>query len=433
MSHDLVSSSPKAPQSRSTGKLVYLSWVSVFTTGAILLFHVVRGFDGIPGHQFENAEKIQLISIFSGHLHLWIMPMFFCIGGITAFLAARRRSPRAVLAERVKRLLIPYVACALTLAPFMEWAVRGLVRAEETRGFWAYLVESHFTERAVTFSPYTFWTFGNYLWFLGAFFVASVFVVPVAGWLFHWDATGASLRRLQGAQTWLANHRVALVGLFVAPGLVKYALQPIFPAYVDWADFLYWTTFLGLGFVALSSAEVMAQVAGMWKRVLAFHGACFLGFVFLMVEGSAVRYLSEPGYGVMDLLVVLACASVAWSLILTMMGLAHKRWTGRGALAARLQAQITLPFYILHFPIIMVVAAVILPLPLHVLSKIPLLALIGGVLTTGVVMLAVRTPGISFLLGVKRDSKVAKPATEVAVESSASDEKSVDEQSNPAA
>lgn len=390
---------------KSRGKLAYVSWVSVFTTLCILAFHVVRGFDTIPGHQFENAEKVEAVGILSSHLHLWIMPIFFCIGGMTAYLAARRRTPREFVGERVRRLGIPFAVGAFTFAPFLFWATEALVRNRSTLGFLDFTLNVHFAQSQPRVSPYVFWTYGNYLWFLGSFFLASLLFAPLGALAHgHWKPDSRFAVGLASARSWLAARTWAILVAFVLPAAAKYLIQPIFPLYTDWGDFTYWSMFYLLGFAMFSSPEIMERIGARWKLFLGLHFAGFATFLGFVVQGAAVRYLSEPGYAPVDVAMVLLSTLVAWTWILGVLGFASRHWLSRAELAGRLQSQATMPFYIFHFPVVMLTAWLMLPLDLSPLPKLMLMLLSAGLLTAGCVWASQKIPGLPFLLGVKEEA-----------------------------
>ena len=108
---------------RQSVRLHYLDWLRVIAILGVFLFHAVHPFDYNDWH-IKNAEQSLGITIVLVWFSLWGMAFFFLIAGAGSWFALRRRTSRQYVSERTKRLLIPFIVCAILFMPLMmvlEW------------------------------------------------------------------------------------------------------------------------------------------------------------------------------------------------------------------------------------------------------------------------------------------------------------------------
>lgn len=117
----------------------FIDWLRVGAVLGIFLLHSTRFF--VPERSpIQNVPISPVASFVFVFLHLWVVPMLFCLAGASCKLATDIRSPAAFLRERFTRLVIPYLFGVLFLAPWMSYL--GDVHQGKYQGpfpqFWAH-------------------------------------------------------------------------------------------------------------------------------------------------------------------------------------------------------------------------------------------------------------------------------------------------------
>src|SRR5512144_2184037 len=98
-------------------RLHYLDTLRVLAVLMVFLYHSTMPFTlGDP--DIANAERSLPASIvFSAFLAPWGMPFFFLLAGAATWFALERRATRQYVAERFRRLIVPFLVGSLLLTP----------------------------------------------------------------------------------------------------------------------------------------------------------------------------------------------------------------------------------------------------------------------------------------------------------------------------
>ena len=104
------------PSTDTQTRLHYIDWLRVLALLGVFLFHTIRPFDFIDFH-INNAELSLPATYFIVFFIPWGMQLFFLISGASTFFALKRRSFRQYSAERIQRLLIPFIVGSIVLTP----------------------------------------------------------------------------------------------------------------------------------------------------------------------------------------------------------------------------------------------------------------------------------------------------------------------------
>jgi fucose 4-O-acetylase-like acetyltransferase len=94
----------------------YLDWLRVLGTLSVFLFHCARFLDSHDWH-VKSRQTSPAATVFVEFTVQWLMPLFFMVSAGSAWFASSRRSPRALLRERLQRLGIPFVFGVFVLIP----------------------------------------------------------------------------------------------------------------------------------------------------------------------------------------------------------------------------------------------------------------------------------------------------------------------------
>jgi surface polysaccharide O-acyltransferase-like enzyme len=386
------------PQStRAYLRLHYLDWLRVIAIFMVFLFHAVHPFD-YGEWEIKNVEQSEMITIILSILAIWGMPFFFLMAGAATWFALKRRTARQYLKERFNRLLIPFIIGTILLSPlekYLEWAnkvQRGVVNVS-LQEFVTRPIQA--SNPLSLISPRWF-GYGFHLWFLGFLFSFALITLP----FFLWLQKEAGQRFV----SWIAQlcHRRGGILLFTIPlGIAQCLLTPLFPAEHDWADFVFQMLFFALGFILFSDERYTRSIRRDWWILLSVGTVVLLGLVGMYLTGIPVLELSETPDTVQFYILQYLGSVIALCYSLTMLFIGMRfldftnRWLRYGQEAA-------LPFFVLHQPVIIVIAFFVVQWNAGISLKLPIVVLSSFVISVGLYELIVRRIRLlRFVFGMK--------------------------------
>jgi peptidoglycan/LPS O-acetylase OafA/YrhL len=375
---------PAASESarRRSTRLHYLDWLSVLLILGVFLFHAVHPFDTIAWH-IKNPEQSEVLTYIIGFFFMWGMPLFFLVAGAGSHFALRRRSGRQFANERVKRLLIPFFVGAILLSPIMIY-LEQLQQAKFAGSFFAYLPE-FFRSRVVAFSPTISSNWGTHLWFLAFLFAFSIIALPLFLW-FKRDSGRRVIDRLGK----LGEIRGGIL-LFVVPMVVVILLlEPLYPGEHDWQDFFSYFVFFVLGYIFYADQRFTRAVRRDGK-LIAVVAIVSLISIFGIRIAAGDTLISTPGT-LEYFLARSLWALVAWTWTLLFLGIAMRvlDYTNSWLKYWR-EAQ--LPFFVLHQPVIIVIAYYVVQWDTGILPKLLVVVVSSFLVTVGLYELFIRRIG----------------------------------------
>lgn len=373
--HAQTAARAECPAGKST-RLHYLDWLRVLLILGVFVFHALHPFDDLLPWHIKNAEKSGAVTGVLLLMNPWGMPLFFLVAGAASKFALRRRSNRQYITERVSRLLIPFVVGSILLSPLQGY-LEALHKGTFQGSFLSFLPEMLAESiRGDWFSPVVFTHWGFHLWFLAFLFASSLLALPVFRWFQR--ASGQSFIAWLGR---LVEIRGGIL-LFVIPlALVRVLIQPFFPESHGWLDFVYYLLFFILGCIIYSDDRFRSAVRrDRWLLL----GSGILGLVAWGGISAAfgdqalewfVKFVA-PWSIIINLIFTLmgwGWALFALSLAMTYLNFANK-WLEYGN-------ETIMPFYLLHQPVIIVIAFFVVKWNVGILPKL-LVVVIGSFLVT---------------------------------------------------
>ena len=318
----------------------YIDWLRILLILSVFLFHVGMVFNSWDWHVKNDVTYGGGLKYFMSFLHTWRMPLLFLISGAGAFFAMGKRSVGQYLGERFKRLFIPLLIGIFTLVPIQ-------VYIEKSAGF----------DSLMDFYPHMFegiYPSGNFswhhLWFIAYLFVIALIISPLL-----------LLFKTKGYRTFIGHLEKAaskplVLNIFIIPLVISQVLlRPYFPQEThglvdDWAYVAYSVIFFLAGYMMLSSRSITESIRKQ-RRWFLLESAVFTVLLFTLpyqVESEALAN------NLWDLLSIF----VAWSCGLTAIGYA-RQYMNRDHPLRKLLNEAIYPFYLLHQPVIVVVAFMI--------------------------------------------------------------------------
>jgi hypothetical protein len=320
------------------------------------------------------------------------MPLFFLISGTGSRFALRRRTGHQYAIERVNRLFIPFIVGSLLLSPiqlYFQWR-----HQTETGQFVGTPLEL-FLAREHNMGPQFFGWAGYHLWFLGFLFAFSLIALPLFLWF-----KGNGGKRFIAWLAWLGERRGGLL-LFILPlVLVQFALRPFFPGEHDWTDFIYLLIFFIAGYILYADPRFARAIRRDWLLMLI---PAILSTLFFFAAGFldlATEWMDTPGIpGFYLLWGMWAVNGWCWTLFTLHVGMRFldfsNKWLQYGQ-------ETIIPLFLLHQPVIIVIAYYVVQWDVGVPVKLPVVVLGSFLATLALVELLVKRVGpLRVLLGMK--------------------------------
>jgi glucans biosynthesis protein C len=374
-------------------RLYYLDWLRVGAFGLLFLFHALRFFDDYPWH-IKNGDSSSVVNHFVEFVHYWRMQLIFLISGAGTFFAMRARKERFIR-DRWLRLIIPFVFGMIILIPPQKY-LEAVHQGGYNGDFWSYL---RFYPQTLFFANIGFnlsWAghIGYHIWYLAYLFIQTILLLPILKLL-----RDNSYCRKKIDQ--LSNNLFKLFYLFVPLIAIDFFLRPLYPTYLNWADFAVYTVYFLLGYLFQLSDSFINQVARNLPILLLIGVSCTLPSTLFR---DMIAQWSAPVHQ-WEYLVIIALKNVntlAW--VLSFMGLAKKFMNFKHPLLNDLNQGI-LPFYILHQTVLVLIGFFVVQLSMGIVEKFVLIFLVSFIITIGLYQIIWRYAPLRFLFGMKKKSR----------------------------
>lgn len=358
-----------------TGRRHDIDWLRAGAVYLLLLFHSTMPFTSEDWHINDESEPAGA-DLLAGAISQWHMPLLFLLAGWSLVPSLERRTSGEIMRERRDRLLVPLAFGCVALMPLL-----------------AYVEARHKGDTSLSFPEYvpTFFTSLDeftwmHLWFLIYLYVFTALYLPglrrvhASGW------------RIERVPPW------AIYAAIVPLAAIQIGLRGRWPGYQnlydDWANFTYYSLFFVAGFMLARFPVIEEAVHRERARAACIAALALAGMGGLVLGGSpdtgAAEWIALQGLSA----VVGACA------VMAILGYGAELLANRrsGLPYARESA---MPVYVLHQPVIILLAVPIVALPAGVPVKLALLLGASTAATVGAYHLARRSPLLLRLLGAK--------------------------------
>ena len=367
------------------GRWPGLDLARAVVVGGLIPFHALLVFDATDDFYVKSDRTADLVP-FVAPVVVAAMPLLFLVAGIGAWHSWQGRGARGYLGRRVRRLLVPLVAGTVLLVPLPVWL---RLRADPgyTESYWAFWprffrIRWEWSEFPFVLQPAAdgrgFET--GHLWFVYLLLVYSVAALPLLGWL---DSPRG--RRALEALSDSARRRGAVLLPAVVLGVVAAVLG--LDQGIAAGTTLGYLLFFAAGAVLATDARFREVV----RRDAGLAGAVAVGL--LAVAGAVM--LGGDGDPLLDrdpltLAGRAAFGAAGWCAVVAVIGgLARLRPSSGGAgrdgsrdgRVVRYVAPAVLPWYVLHQPVVVVVAYFVVGSSLHPVLQYLLICAVSAVVT----------------------------------------------------
>lgn len=398
-----MSSSPaiaRAPAiPRATTERVHpLDWLRVLALLGVFVYHTLRPFDTNDWH-VKNAEQSEVVTILLTSM-AWGLALFFLLAGAGSGLALRWRTPAQYTRERLLRLGVPLVTAYLLLAPVQAY-LQDTSRGQYDGSLPAYMPHFFDAEWAnlrdgPDFPLVVPWA--GHLWFLVFLLWFSLLALPLLG----------LLRRPRGRQLvdWLGRHahwRGAVL-LWVIPLTLVNVTLPAPAVEHGWAEFVVYFDIFLAGALLWADRRLVAAVGRDLRPALYVALAGTGALIAALTTGAFERWSDGPAYSWSSALLYIVITVWAWGCILVALALGLRATRFQRPLPQLVSAA-AMPFFLIHQPVILAVAFVVVDWHTAIAVKLPMLLAISLVVSVAIAVVLSRLPYVSTLVGVKRRSR----------------------------
>jgi hypothetical protein len=405
---------------RPGGRRGELDVARALVVAGLVVFHSAAVFAVGASFFVTDPQPSIGFSVFMLWGSLWGMPLLFLVSGMGVRYAMRSRTAGGFAAERLARLGIPFATGLVLLVPpmfYLEHLTQPGFHQPYGR-FW--LTFWNVPAIAAGLVPQGHWTSGGagfdpaHLWFLYVLLVFSLALLPLFCYL-----RGPHGTRLTGrAAAQAARHPLAMLAVAAVPVVVTEAVFGPDGITGGWERLAYVFPFL-YGFLIASDARFESALARARWPAVAVAAAATVGLLgWAAAAGPGVVSGGQPGWSALQ-----GLAGWAWLAAIagfTAAFTARRRQTGTAAprpapareprwqRAAGYANQAVLPFYLLHEPVIVAFAWIIVRWHTPIVVKYPALVAASFTATLVIYELAVRRYRITRLLfGMKPPQRPA--------------------------
>lgn len=348
-----------APPARAADRLHYVDAIRIAAIGLVFLVHVSEVFNPWDEWHITNTERSRIAGEIALFAAPWVMPIIMLLAGISAGYSLRIRGNAAYIRDRAVRLLLPLIIGTLVLVPpqvYLERRLRG-----------------QFTGSMLAFYPHFFqgiYPNGNlswhHLWFLAHLFVYSMVALPLFR---YWERTGG--RQTMHWVTRVCGAPGGILWLAVPLILERNALWGLFPERhmltSDWSNHALLFVAYIYGFVLARSPWLGSVIDAQWRRALVV-GAIGTGVLAIGTWHSVLPARLPPPYSLWYLAFWTLYAVCAWGWMVGVLGVG-RRWFNKDSPVLRYGRRFGYGIYLVHQPVIVAVAYVVVRWDLSVPAK----------------------------------------------------------------
>jgi len=306
-----------------------IDWLRVIAIGLLLIYHIAILFQ--PWAMFvgfiRSNDLIESLWIPMMMLNVWRIPLLFYVSGMGLYFAMQKRNSKALILERSRRILLPFVFGFLAITPLHVFIFQKYYKL-----------------------PLSYYPSSGHLWFLGNIFIYVLLLSPL---FFYLNRQGQS--KFKDALAKVLAYAIGPLSISVffmlEVGLVK---PRMFELYAQtWHGFFMGLLAFFFGFLFVYSGKVFWQTVSKWK--------------WLYIGIATILYIIRlTGFGAISNMYVIIVESNCW--IFGVFGLGYHYLNKPSALLSYM-SQAAYPVYIIHMYVLYAGAWVILPLSIPPLIK----------------------------------------------------------------
>jgi peptidoglycan/LPS O-acetylase OafA/YrhL len=292
----------------TTNRRYDIDWIRVIAIGLLLIYHVAIGFQpwGMMIAFITNDQSWPSLWIPMSMLNVWRIPLLFFVSGMGVYFALQNRNWKQLIAERARRILVPFLFGAFVLVPIHM-----------------YLWQRYY-QYNLPYAPDP-----GHLWFLANIFIYVVVLAP----LFFYLKRNQEGKLVQGI-TKVFSTPLGLILVMTIFILEAVILKPFpYEMYaMTWHGFVLGLLAFFFGFCFVLSGF------GFWSMISKYRWLFLVLAVTLFVIRLLYFQMNTPVY-------LLVAESQGW--IISVFAFGHT-YLNRGSKVLTYLSEAAYPVYILH-------------------------------------------------------------------------------------
>ncbi|WNO07753.1 acyltransferase family protein [Teredinibacter sp. KSP-S5-2] len=381
---------PNTPKVR----LHYMDNLRALAMMAGVLFHCALAYSPFLQDVWLTADisKSSVVDVFAFFMHLFRMPLFFVVAGFFAALLVERRGLRAMIINRSKRILLPFVIflplCTVAVIGLSLWAL-GVVENRSTVLERVYQATMHPTEdNQMPISTMHLWFLYMLMYFYCIYGLVSRFVPA---------SSRAAFISIKPRIMIVSVFFILLLCFFVtsAPHSTPESLKPNI-----WSMSLY-GTFFGFGVWFYFNSEYLETLKRYWLLLLIVSILVYAVLFFLFPEKAVSRASLQVDYTFKHAFLAILETIVSLSMTLTCMYLGYRYLSQRNRVLAFISDS-SYWVYLIHIPIIFAIQYPLMDRNWGVVNEFMLTTLLTLIVCFSSYILFVRWTPVGLLLNGKR-------------------------------
>ena len=361
-----------------------LDWLRVLLILSVFLFHSGRAFLPIPWHINDSTGSSGMM-YFAQFMLAWMLPTIFIISGASIWFSLGFQKAGRFLRGKVLRLLVPLVFGIFILSPHQVYIER-LTNGQFSGSFIKWFPQ--YFEGVYGFGG-NFATVGLHLWYLFFLFIFSLILLPL--FLYLRSDKGRPVTKAFGSFLRIPG-MIYILGLTLTVPMAFINPESFFGMREEFAgwNIIYYISVLFFGFMFFADKRIQeAIIRQRWVSLIA-------GIIlYLMFRVFRISFRPSP-FQLGWFHYVLS----SWCLIMAILGFGMKCLTGTGRFI-RYSNEGVLPFYILHQPVIVLIAFWVIQLQIPIVVKYIIIVILSFIAII-VLFEGIRRVGVlRFLFGMK--------------------------------
>lgn len=348
-----------------------LDWLRTGAVFGLIPFHTAVIFTTGSYDYVKNAQTSAAMDLLTSFVTIWGIPLLFLVAGGSARFALAARGVRRYLDERVTRLLIPFIFGMLLIVPLQVYIGRlsGPTPAPAYLTFYGDFLRTVALIFTGRFPRGPDWI--GHLWFIPPLMLFAALAIPFA-WLLRQERARRVVEWLAGGVRGYAP--LALFGLPLA--LVQWlSLEGV--AWMATTDTRFASNAIGVaafllfflyGYLLYLDERFLTSVRRDTWVALALGLATWiiLAFVAPRLQGPDAAFWRGP------VILALLKGYCGWWWVMGILGLAI-RYLGFTNWAERYLARAAYPVYIIHMPIVSLIALWVVGIDASIVLKFALI------------------------------------------------------------
>lgn len=359
-----------------------IDWIRNISILMLFVYHTCAIFCQFGDFYIISQEKNFFADLIILLLFTWYMPMLFFLAGASTYFSFERRNLKQYIIERIKKLLVPLLFGIIFLVPPQTYLAR-VWRGEVNLNYFSHL--DFFFSNVTDFTGFDGAFTPAHLWFILYLFVVSILGGIILFIAFKNEKGISFIRTLRKAL-----HNKFSFLLLLALGVCS----DLFPSIMGKSILACLLIFL-LGYIVYEDNMLLEKLIGnRYKYLITLISFAICGVIytlkFRLEEINTALWIIDSFFK-NGVLICAICTVIGFSSI----------YLNKSNKLLKYLNKCAFPIYIIHQPILLILACLIIPTVKSTTLSIALIIIISAILTFLVYEVLNKIKIFNFVLGIK--------------------------------